>query len=149
MSLRSVLDRVNYDPETGEFTDKIGGHKVGYVSTKGPIMVYGEYAHRLAVLAMTGKEPEADVDHRDMNCQNNKWSNLREATRSQNRCNTPVRKDNKLGIKGVHRRGDRYVAQIQINGKKKCLGTYDTPEEASEVYQRAAAELHGEFHHVV
>jgi len=30
---------------------------------------------------------------------------------------------------------------IKVNGKRICLGTYDTPEEASKVYKEARGEI--------
>jgi len=41
--------------------------------------------------------------------------------------------------------GDRWVAQINANGKKIFLGHYDTPEEAHAAYKEAALKHFGEF----
>ena len=47
--------------------------------------------------------------------------------------------------RGVSRTGwgNRYFVQIRRGGKRYYLGTYDTPEEASQAYEAAAAELAG------
>jgi len=57
--------------------------------------------------------------------------------------NTSLRKDNTTGYKGVSidkKNGNRIRANIQIKGKVKFLGYYDTFEEASEVYELAFLE---------
>lgn len=92
------------------------------------------------------------VDHIDGDPLNNRRSNLRICTNSQNQANRGVRSQNKLGIKGVSAvkgsfKETRYRAQIKKNGKVKNLGYYRTPEEAHEVYKAAALELHGEYAH--
>jgi hypothetical protein len=56
---------------------------------------------------MTGDWPENDLDHKDTIRTSNVWTNLRPATRGQNRCNTKAGKNNTLGIKGVTLRGTR------------------------------------------
>ena len=104
--------------------------------------------HRL-VYQHFGKDwnPELTVDHIDGNPQNNHISNLRMATQQEQNFNTKLRKS-KLGIKGVCKKGDKYRAEIRINGEKTYLGTFDTLEEASNAYHTKAKELHGEFYRV-
>jgi hypothetical protein len=42
---------------------------------------------------------------------------------------------------GVHQDGNKYIAQINKNGKRKYLGAYSTPEEAFNVYKEKKEEL--------
>ena len=42
------------------------------------------------------------------------------------------------GFYGVSRNGRRWQARITIGGKTRCLGTFDSPEAAAAVYNRAA-----------
>lgn len=56
-----------------------------------------------------------------------------------------VPKNNTSGYRGVYFNSKRqkYVAQIYFKGKQIIIGSFDDPEEASEAYQVAKAELHG------
>ena len=103
--------------------------------------------HRLAWLYMTGKWPVAQIDHINMVKNDNRWSNLREATKAQNKANSPGRST--CGFKGVYvvkKRGTiKYRAQLRSAGKLHDLGYYRTPEEANAAYAVAAERMHGEF----
>lgn len=103
------------------------------------------FAHRIIWKMMTGEDPTVEIDHEDTDQLNNRWLNLREATSGQNKLNTTVKSNSTTGYKGVKPRGNRFMAIIRIDGQKKYLGTYDTPQEAHEVYMTMAKELHGEF----
>ena len=46
----------------------------------------------------------------------------------------------KSGLIGVSFHRNRYVANISINGKKKHIAQFKTPEEASQAYKRARSE---------
>lgn len=90
------------------------------------------------------------VDHISGNTLDNRKSNLRLCTPHQNAFNSKLRKDNQSGYKGVclyrSRRGTvRYVASIGYNGKRICLGTYDSLEQAASVRESAERELYGEY----
>jgi hypothetical protein len=104
-------------------------------------------AHRVIFALATGALPSVDdeVDHVDDNPANNRPSNLRLATHSQNAFNTKRRTTNRSGFKGVSPNWKGFAAQIMIEGELKHLGTFATPQEAHAVYVRAARELHGEF----
>jgi len=104
-------------------------------------------AHRVIWKMVTGDEPGAFIDHKDTNKVNNRFSNLRPATRQQNAFNAGTRSNNSTGFKGVsydkHR--GKYYACIQVNGKSKSLGRFDSAEQAGKKYQEAAQKAHGEF----
>lgn len=139
LTREKVLELFDYCPNTGLFTQKtrrsgpsvpIGGI-VGYKTMQGYLGVNIDgksyLLRRLAFLCMEGKFPEY-VDHIDTDRTNNKWSNLRPATASQNGYNKIVRSGTKLGIKGLtymeatFRYGKRYPAfykaQLQYDKKK-------------------------------
>lgn len=46
---------------------------------------------------------------------------------------------------GVHLTASgKYQVQVSVGGKKKCFGSYPTPEEAARIYNREALKIHGE-----
>jgi hypothetical protein len=87
------------------------------------------------------------IDHKDRNKSNNNLLNLRFCTRSENQRNTGFQLNSKSGLKGVYwvERNKKWSTQIQINGKRKCLGLFKTKEEAYEAYKKASKEYHGDF----
>lgn len=95
------------------------------------------------------EDREIKVDHRDRNGLNNRRSNLRIATQSQNSANSDRNRANTSGYKGVHR-GQRkgYVfwrAEITVNGKRMILGQRSNILEAVKLYDDAAVKFFGEF----
>ena len=152
--LRQLL---HYDPQTGLFRWRVGrpgfrrdmdGQTAGYrESVGGRISVtveYGVYrAHRLAWLYMTGRWPIGEIDHKDGDASNNRWTNLREVSRGVNQQNMRrPHKDNAAGFLGVVQRGDRFRASICVNRKRHYLGAYETPEAAHAAYVRGKRRLH-------
>ena len=148
--LREVLQ---YDPETGVFTRLVdrGGRKVGVVA--GSVTGHGYtsiqiagvryLAHRLAFLWMTGEWPIDDVDHINGVAGDNRWSNLRPATRAENMQNQRrAQSNNKLGLLGVCRDGNRFSARIKVDGQRIHLGLFATPEQAHAAYLDAKRRLH-------
>jgi len=104
--------------------------------------------HRIIWIMHYGPIPEGfTVDHEDRNPANNEISNLRLATHTQNMWNTVAKKTNRSGFKGVsYSKGkNKWIAQIGVNGMKKHLGYFETPELANEAYVNAAKLYHGSF----
>lgn len=102
------------------------------------------YAHRLAWLYVTGQWPDPEIDHRDDDKANNRFSNLREATSSQNKFARRVRVG-VSGVRGVRPHRSKWQAIISVNGKTVPLGSYATIAEAAEVRQQRALLLYGDF----
>lgn len=123
-----------YDPETGVFTRKIAtikpaGTVSGSLTSNGYIEMrcggLRTTAHRLAFLYMTGEIPD-NVDHIDHDRTNNKWTNLRSATRSVNLRNCKKRTDNKSGVTGVSwsKACGKWTARIKTENKYEHLGVF-------------------------
>lgn len=150
--LKEVL---SYDPATGVFTWLIsrGRAKAGSVAGSPGDHGYWQigidghryYSHRLAFLFMTGEFPPNDVDHRDRNPSDNRWDELRPATRSQNRCNS--KPSGVSRFKGVawHKRAGKWMAQAWINDKHHHLGYHTTEVAAAAAYAAFAAKHFPDF----
>lgn len=107
----------------------------------------GSYSVKLIHTLILPPKTGVIIDHIDGNGLNNSRSNLRYATHQQNVQNKTKRKNSLTGYKGVifikHR--NKFEARIFHNKKSVFLGQYDTAQEASEAYKKAAIEFFGEF----
>jgi hypothetical protein len=154
-----------YDPETGIVTNRVrrssnspSGAIVGTPYRGGMGLVTSvddklHYVHRLIWILSTGEWPH-QVDHRDGNPLNNRWSNLRECTQSQNLMNARKhRRKNPCSskYKGVWfmKSTKKWIAEIHVNGKKRHLGCFLSEDEAAIARSQAASTLHGEFARVL
>ena len=90
-------------------------------------------------------DPALYVDHINSNSLDNRKSNLRFVTPSQNAKNKSAHKNSYCGYKGVSRSRLKFKAQIFHNRKSIFLGVFDNPEDAAEAYNKKAKELFGEF----
>lgn len=154
LTQKRLRELLHYDPETGVFTRLIRttnsvhvGDVVGCPNSEGYLLTRifgGNYKlHRLAWLYMTGKWPKDETDHKNTIRTDNRWENLRESTKTINMHNRrKAHKNNKTGFLGVSPHGNGFRAGIRLDGKRKNLGTYPTPELAHQVYLDAKRELH-------
>lgn len=157
--LEKLQEVLSYDPETGVFTWVVttsskapAGSVAGSITQNGYRTIWFKrkpwYAHRIAWLFGTGKDPGSlTVDHINRDSLDNRFKNLRLATSGQQNRNRGSSSRNKSGIKGVSwdKARNKWVSQIQCDGKERTLGRFVTKEEAAEVYQKAATALFGEF----
>lgn len=87
-----------------------------------------------------------EIDHADGNGLNNCRSNLRDGTGlGRNKPNRGMQSNNTSGFKGVYSRHGKWVALIKVGRKQIYLGTYGSPEEAADAYDRAAIGHFGEY----
>lgn len=145
---------LRYDPETGDifWTKDQGKRRAGKIAGGSLMKGYKRLRidgqayshHRVAWLLMAGEWPKGEIDHINHVRTDNRWCNLREATRSQNAAN--IRGRGKLGFpKGVRRSRNKFAAQACHEGRMVHVGVFDTVEQAHAAYLKRIAELHGEF----
>lgn len=143
LTQKRLKQLLHYDPETGKFTSIVKGKTVGSLTEKGYLRLNIEktlyMAHRAAWLYITGEFPDHEIDHIDGDRSNNRWSNLRSATRKQNMENTSLFSCNNSGYRGVtwYKRNQKWGATAFHNGRRHFAGLFDTPEQAAS----AAKEL--------
>lgn len=149
MKIMLTSDGISYDPLTGNFYGKSSKllqrrsgkyQRIDYLGTS-------HQAHRVAWHIMTGEFPSSLIDHSNRDKYDNRWRNLREATKAENNRNTGLRSDNVSGHKGVSWRTARnkWLVQIGLNGKVYHLGNFDDYELACLVADEARNKYHGDF----
>ena len=147
---------LHYDLETGVFHNRAPRHGcprggvAGNTGTGGYVVLQLDgkkyLAHRLAWFYVYGCWPTEQIDHVDRNRVNNCIFNLREATSSENHCNTGCRQRSASGLKGVRKKpAGTFEAYIVKHNCWKYLGTFETAHLAHAAYCEAAKEIHGEF----
>lgn len=159
LSFDEVNELLDYDKDTGIFRWKVkrnknfpvgsvaGSNRDGYIviSLGKNNMHIVTPAHRLAWLLTFGKYPEELIDHINRVRNDNRISNLREATTSENHQNKGAQKNSKTGVKGVCFRKGRYVAQICDGKKRRHLGQFKDLESAAKRYADEVARIRTEF----
>lgn len=147
----------NYDPGTGIITNRINratnakaGEEAGSLKQNGyrSILLNGEgrQTHRIAWLLFYGCWPTDELDHIDHVKDNNRITNLRPATRSENNRNASRRGDSTSGVTGVswNRTRKKWCAYITFDGKRTHLGLYTDLQSAANA-RKEAERKHG-FH---
>jgi len=165
-----VTSILKYDPQTGyliwkkrpidhfpdarafkiwntRWANKPAGNKTKHKGIQIRINKKNYIAHRIVWLLAYESYPIDDIDHIDNNPNNNRLSNLRLASKSENQWNTRKHKNNTSGFKGVYfdRRSNRWVSKIMINNKNVYLGSFKSADDAHNAYKKASLSMHGRF----
>jgi hypothetical protein len=85
------------------------------------------------------------VDHINQDSLDNRCSNLRYATASQQMANRTQINSSEYRGSYFHKRLRKWQAQIRVNGTCLTLGTFDNALDAARAYNKAAAKHFGEF----
>ena len=143
ITLQQLKELLEFDPETGLFTRKKKtnnkfpvGSQAGSKDAKGytVISISGKIykAHRLVWLYTHGVWPSGEIDHINHIPSDNRISNLRDVTKSENQ-------HNRKSSNGFSKDRNRWKAAIRIRGTFRHLGCFATQEEAAAAYQKARA----------
>ena len=135
--MSAMVDDWNVDRLSGYTWSYSNGYAVS--GTRGNLV----YMHQLIIDAADGMI----VDHVNGNRLDNRESNLRAASYSQNQANRERSYKNQSGYKGVwlNKRAKRWQAEICVQGKRIHLGYFDCAEDAARAYNTAAIQHFGEF----
>lgn len=142
----SKASKNNHNPKdvTERFNNRYAGSPA-LSAPKGNGYLYGNFrgknilAHRAAWCMVHGSWPEQQIDHIDGNRSNNKITNLRDVSCSENARNR-IRKPKNIhyGIRPAKSNKLKWEARIMVNGKHKYLGYFATEAQAAQA--RIAAE---------
>lgn len=97
---------------------------------------------------VVNKTPDGLVtDHVNGDKLDNRKSNLRSCTHTQNMCNVTSRKNTTSKYKGVTwwARDKKWKAQARLHNITRHLGYFDTQEEAALAFNKFCKDNHGEF----
>jgi len=148
-----VKELFDYNPTTGELTRRVtvrawaqAGSLAGTFDSQGyrQVGIDGRKyrAHRLVWLLVHGELPSSLIDHINGQRDDNRLSNLRLATNSDNQHNIGCKRHSRSGVKGVywHKARQQWAAEIRINGHKTFLGLFpDVPSAAAALEAHRAA----------
>lgn len=146
--------QLNYDSETGIFTRLIAksrrvkiGDIAGSLTNDGYFLIMinnsSYLSHRLAWLYITGSFPNNYIDHINGNKGDNRFCNLRDVNFNGNQQNIrKARVNNKSGLLGVSKEGNKWRAQITVNKICKFIGLFDSKESAHNAYLESKRQLH-------
>jgi len=155
--IAELREWIDYNPETGVLTWKkrrrynaTAGTECGSLHHTGYRYIrFGGVrppAHHIAWALHYGRWPLRELDHINRVREDNRITNLREVTRSENSCNRSMRSDSTTKLQGVSwdKRDKKWKAHVCLNGKTSA-GYFTSLGEAAEWVRQKRAELHGEF----
>ena len=163
-----LLKEFSYNPHTGEMRRLTRRNRWGYYPANDPVgqlshgyirfNYHGHHlsVHRTAFLFMSGYIPDRtfDIDHINGIRHDNRWVNLRLASRSENNMNRCLGSNNTTGHTGIHRdkrkfkkdvKRNEWTARIKVNRKIIHLGVFETFEQALSARKAAEEKYFGNF----
>ena len=121
----------------------------GYAKRTSYVRGLGKKVQKVVLMHRALMNPPSDqeVDHINGNPLDNRRSNIRFCTCSENLRNRGIQKNNKSGLKGVSwdKRRENWRAYISVNKKYISLGCFKDKVKAALAYNEAAVKYHGAF----
>jgi len=159
MDIQKIKEFIDYNPNTGAMTwkkvlsnrTKAGAKCGANIDSKGYARVCFDgkqyRAHRVAWALFYNEEPRNQVDHINGNRLDNRISNLRLATNTQNSRNANISKNNTSGVTGVtyYTAAQKWMAQIMVDRKNVYLGIFLAKEDAIKARKQAEDSYFGQF----
>lgn len=148
LSLEYLKATFKYNQDTGDFIRISTGLVTGWVNDQGYKMLdisNRKYrTHRLAYFYMMGYFPDECIDHINGIRSDNRWSNLREVTKSENSRNSKKLVSNTSGVVGVtfNKANNNWVASIKgADHQSISLGSFQYIKDAENARRDAEKEL--------
>ena len=151
LNIRDIQNNLVYFPETGEIFWKMKGPNrkkgpVGTLTSRGYLRVAinkkAIFLHRAAWVLMTGNYPPEFIDHINRDKTDNRWSNLRSASRSENAWNAKLSSRNTSGVKGLSYNKKTGLWRAQICRVSKH---FKSKESAVNHINQERRSIHGDF----
>lgn len=150
LNIAAMREELSYNPETGAVASITGKGRetttpLGYKR----IFWRGRFyrCHRVAWALHYNEQPPQVIDHVNGDGTDNRITNLRAASFSQNKQNSRVYKNNKSGVHGVYwlSQHNKWTAVISCGGRTRSLGRFKTFEEARQARRNGELSTFGEF----
>lgn len=161
LSTEKICERLSVDINAGKaywvdatkYHNRLNGSEAGCPRKSGAGKLYWHikingiaYRRSAIVFAVAnGYWPSLTIDHINGNSLDDRESNLREATITQNAWNHKGRAKSSGLPMGIRKIGEKYQARIAVNKKTIYLGMHATAEGALAVYLKARLTHFGEF----
>ena len=111
--------------------------------------INGKYAYdivRLNKIIMNYFDNDKVVDHKNFDTLDNRKENLRLVDVSGNLKNRSNKnKNNSSGYRNVCFVGNKWIVQLQVDGKNKLLGKFDNVDDAGRFAEEMRAKYYGEY----
>lgn len=143
---KAMLDDEDWDKISGLSWSILRGRNTKYATHQKETR--GKVRHTLMHHLILGKPPKGMVtDHINGDGLDNRKSNLRFCTVSENAMNSKLPSNNTSGHRGVfwNKRLRKWAAQIQANQKTYYLGVFQEKTDAIQARAKMAKALHGDF----
>lgn len=127
------------------------GSEVGSIHNSGyrvlTLMGKKLQAHRVIWAIHYNSWPNGEIDHIDGDRLNNKLSNLRVVTRSQNMFNAKTKQNSSSGIKNVQwdNSSQSWRVRVRVNGKRYHVGRFTEIEKAAEAAKEFMLKSHKQY----